>query len=1007
MINPDQFGPGENIEQGDIVEDESSQFQTEEDDEEEIIHLNPVPLPTRKTGPNASSKPRNPDQLPNPAAVEAAIRGVGFQPDTSYFPVGYTENGLHNGGYVGFSQTQTQAQQPQQRQFALGAVPGYYPYQQPPQGYYPQHQEPVPFNTFVENMRFGMPTTAGAPVGMNMGYAAPPQFQPSQPQSPSGTGYYPYSPAEPELASDASLLSTFGDMLPNMSADEKLDVATVAALFAANLDKDGRQALKSRVKAAQTEAKVYQAVTANGSRPIRNTGRTTTNLGADPRVVSPTMQPMSKVQSYKPIPPTAGTRPATQGSGRNGSGGGRNGGGGGGNGQGRGQPDPNGAVYPTNPETEYLYGGEFGWTGHIYQALPQSIDELERDFPEIYEKMMLDPKVRQSVQILKLGVLSQGMSLVPRIQDERHPQYMKSRRVYEFCQRNLDRLQRPIMSVLSEMMDAVVYGHTVAEQVYERAKHGPDKGKLVLKALKIKPRHSVAFVVDRFFTVIGLTPLYRYYDTRDFEDGNVRGRTAGGRGRNRNGRSYVNQSTPAQVGYGVNAGYLLTGPLLSRQKFMVFAPFTKDGDPRGQSILRGAYTPWWMKTQAWPEYLRYLAQFASPMLVGYTPDGAQAKGRDASGRPITPEQVMLRALIQAKNGAAMAFPNGSKVEALNVGNGGNTFLEASRMFDEQISMAILLQTLASGEGIHQTRASSKVHKSLLAMLIRWVQQELGNALMNDVLRNLVDINFPGDTADTLTPFVQVGTVEVEDFAGTANAIVALWEKGYLDPTQVDEMDALLGLPRRPAPPQRPAGGGAAPAGAAGAGGGEGGAPAPAPAAAPEPKDPNEVEIGSDGLPLPMFEGELDMGVPISPKMRVLLQAIQHNAQIAKPLKESVFPNAKSAKSANKPLVGAEAKGKYFNVNEAEPGSETSPETQNIEPKQLNNDSEVPEPEPGLESEESEIAIDPSDLGKDTDDSTSDETAVDSGDVQEPEPEPVQLKPLLKSSTVSAVRRKKK
>jgi hypothetical protein len=481
-----------------------------------------------------------------------------------------------------------------------------------------------------------------------------------------------------------------------------------------------------------------------------------------------------------------------------------------------------------NPVDEYVSGGKYGWSGQLYRTLPQGVDELERDFPDIYDKMMLDAKVKQSVMILKLGVLSQGFELVSKIQDERHEDYEIAKEITAFCQRNLDNLQTPIMSLLFEVMDAVIYGHTVAEQTYEYAEEGPDKGFLVLKSIKIKPRGTTALVVDPYYNVLGVTALNRYYDPSKIQSLKAQGFDV---------YREPNPSPPLDESYDANGqplrakinsaknslkyqsnkqGWVTTGPLFPRSKFLIFAPFKRDGDPRGQSFLRGAYTAWWMKTQSYPEYIRYLAQFATPILVGYTAPNAQIKYQNPDGTFVSPEKVMLNALVQARNGVAMAFPHGSEVQAITTGNGGTTFLDAGRQFDEQISYAILLQHLASGEGLHQTRASSTVHKSLLSMLIRWVQDELGAAIRNDVLKTLIGLNFPGGVERYLTPTVQIGSVQVEDFSSMATAVSTLFEKGYLHPSQIDELDAMMGLPRRPFPPTQPApqgqgqGGGAAP-----------------------------------------------------------------------------------------------------------------------------------------------------------------------------------------------------
>src|SRR5206468_532813 len=104
----------------------------------------------------------------------------------------------------------------------------------------------------------------------------------------------------------------------------------------------------------------------------------------------------------------------------------------------------------------------------------------------------------------------------------------------------------------------------------------------------------------------------------------------------------------------------------------------KNNDPRGTSLLRPAYDPWWRKRQALVEYVKYLAQFAGPSIWATTPDGAQSQppldflgntvaytgpsSLDPLGNPVpvpnaplSPEQDLLAKLQQFRNGTVAAF----------------------------------------------------------------------------------------------------------------------------------------------------------------------------------------------------------------------------------------------------------------------------------------------------------------------------------------------------------------
>jgi hypothetical protein len=155
----------------------------------------------------------------------------------------------------------------------------------------------------------------------------------------------------------------------------------------------------------------------------------------------------------------------------------------------------------------------------------------------------------------------------------------------------LDRLDPSIDDVVWSMLDATCFGNKVAElvSVLERD-DGPGGARtwLRIRAIKPEPRQSVAFVVEQFMNLVGFL-----------------GATPG-------------QATPS-TGSPLKPG---DPAILPRDKFAVLSWRPRDCDPRGTSILRPAYEAWWRKRQMFPEYLKYLTQFAGPSLWGSPPADA-------------------------------------------------------------------------------------------------------------------------------------------------------------------------------------------------------------------------------------------------------------------------------------------------------------------------------------------------------------------------------------------------
>lgn len=428
---------------------------------------------------------------------------------------------------------------------------------------------------------------------------------------------------------------------------------------------------------------------------------------------------------------------------------------------------------------EYVAGGRLWWYPDTARRLPWSIDDISADFgDDIYERMLHDPQVKACGQILKKSIIEDGVYLRPAVDDADDPDYEQAKSISEHLQRQLDEQEVSLDDALNNMLDAAFYGNKVAEVKWEFGKGPKGMHNRVLNpvALKVKPREATSFVVDAYMNIVGL-----YATSPTSSVGTVSGSTI------------IKPDDPN---------------LLPRTKFAVLTWEPRDGDPRGTSVLRSAYDPWWRKRQIIVEYMRYMTQFAGPSVIGYTAEsaslGAQA---DPLGNVVTdpvtgqmvpaltPEEQMLSTLLAWRNGLAAAFPYGSKVEVVQPAGDGSAFLKGLLQADQQITKAILTQELATEQGEHQTRAAATVHQDVLATIVRQGKKSVQRMIFMDVLRRWVIMNI-GDDALHLTPFVSLGTTEEEDKSPKMNAVAALQRSGYLDMSQYPGIDEILGLPAR-------------------------------------------------------------------------------------------------------------------------------------------------------------------------------------------------------------------
>jgi len=179
-----------------------------------------------------------------------------------------------------------------------------------------------------------------------------------------------------------------------------------------------------------------------------------------------------------------------------------------------------------------------------------------------------------------------------------------------------------------------------------------------------------------------------------------------------------------------------------------------------------------------------------------TQNGIRVTNADGTISVRSAVEVLGEALLAFQNGTGMAFPYGTLLDAIQVSGSGEAFHAAFTYCDQQISMAVVHQTLATLEAQHQARASSQVHQDTLDTIVRQAKRAVCLMLRRDVLRPMVAYNYGADAARMLCPMVSLGSVERQDLAGMMTAVAQLARAGYLDPSQYAALDAQLNLPPR-------------------------------------------------------------------------------------------------------------------------------------------------------------------------------------------------------------------
>lgn len=413
------------------------------------------------------------------------------------------------------------------------------------------------------------------------------------------------------------------------------------------------------------------------------------------------------------------------------------------------------------------------------RALPQTIDDAERDFGEdIYDRMANDAILGGAEVYLKVLVLSVDLRVAPAIEEprphepaHRHAEFAEAKAAADFCQAFLDRLShtdRPIRNTLWEMMDAVRKGHRLAEIDAEVAEDGILKGRLVPKSIRPKPRRNYAFVLDEYNTFRGVIAVVPGVSIAL-----------------RNGIVYGLEEIPNAI---------------APSKLMVLTIGGKDGDPRGQSWFRRAYDPWYRKQIVKPEAVKTAVQFGGGMITAIAPEDInQVNVQDPiTGKTVHIQQAIQSILQQLSNGGTATFPGGTKIDVHRPDSDGSYFEDFFDRCDREMVTTFLLSGRSMLEARHGSKADSGASQDVIDDLVQFMRHELCEMVRLRLFRPFVEMNFGAMFADRFTPRATMLRMSRPDFAANATAVAALKTAGYLDPSQLVDIDReILGLPERP------------------------------------------------------------------------------------------------------------------------------------------------------------------------------------------------------------------
>lgn len=178
----------------------------------------------------------------------------------------------------------------------------------------------------------------------------------------------------------------------------------------------------------------------------------------------------------------------------------------------------------------------------------------------------------------------------------------------------------------------------------------------------------------------------------------------------------------------------LEGEALPPRKFLVFAPYGRHEDPYGLPALRSV---WWLayfKRQVLRFWVMFAEKFGSPTTVIKHPLGATEREKAAYRRIV--------GSIQQETG--LVVPEGVELTLLEAQRSGtvSTYSDLVRFCNEEMSKALLGQTLSTEATARGARSLGEVHLQVRQDIVRQDAQALAALINGQLVRWIVDLNFP-------------------------------------------------------------------------------------------------------------------------------------------------------------------------------------------------------------------------------------------------------------------------
>ena len=202
------------------------------------------------------------------------------------------------------------------------------------------------------------------------------------------------------------------------------------------------------------------------------------------------------------------------------------------------------------------------------------------------------------------------------------------------------------------------------------------------------------------------------------------------------------------------------------RKFVVHSVGSKDNSPFGLGLGTRLFWLVYFKRQDITFWLSFLDKFGSPTAVGKYP----------AGTPKQSQNQLMDALMSIAQDAGVIIPENMQIELLEAARSGSidAYERAARYFDEEITIAVLGETLSTSLGDAGSKAASETHNDVRLELVQSDGELIAETLNKTVITWLTKFNVSGANPPKIAFDVQEG----ENLAARAERDKLICDMGF-------------------------------------------------------------------------------------------------------------------------------------------------------------------------------------------------------------------------------------